>query len=114
MRKRYFPRSAPDIRDHTRVYAVRAAATARSTSSAARLGDLGEHLLGGRVDRLEGVPPVAGDELAVDEQAVAARDVDDGGVTRGPVRSRREHGSGSVVLWARREGQYRLGESSAT
>jgi hypothetical protein len=34
IRKRYFPRSAPLIRDHTRVYAVRAALTARSTSSA--------------------------------------------------------------------------------
>ena len=46
-------------------------ATARSTSPA-RPGDLGQHLLGGRVQRLE-VPPVGGrDELAVDEQAVLA------------------------------------------
>ena len=40
------------------------------------LGDLGEHLLGGRADRLEGCA-VAVDELAVDEQAVRRLDVDD-------------------------------------
>ena len=34
MRKRYLPRSAPGIRPQTRSYAVRAAATARSTSAA--------------------------------------------------------------------------------
>ena len=33
MRKRYLPRSAPLIRDQTRVYAVRAALTAASTSA---------------------------------------------------------------------------------
>ena len=33
MRKRYFPRSAPDILDQTRVWARRAAFTARSTSA---------------------------------------------------------------------------------
>jgi len=41
-----------------------------------RLGDLGEHLLGGRVDRLEGGAPAV-DELAADEQAVGRLDVDD-------------------------------------
>ena len=35
-------------------------------------GDLGEHLLGGRVDRLERLPGAV-DELAVDEQAVGRR-----------------------------------------
>ena len=34
MRKRYFPRSAPLIRDQTRVWARRAAFTAASTSDA--------------------------------------------------------------------------------
>ena len=34
IRKRYFPRSAPDMRPHTPRYAARAALTARSTSSA--------------------------------------------------------------------------------
>ncbi len=34
MRKRYLPRSAPDIRPQTPRYACRAALTARSTSSA--------------------------------------------------------------------------------
>ena len=34
MRKRYLPRSVPDIRPHTPRYAVRAALTARSTSAA--------------------------------------------------------------------------------
>ena len=40
------------------------------------LGDLGEHLLGGRVDGLERAA-VAVDELAVDEQTVRRLDVDD-------------------------------------
>ena len=34
IRKRYFPRSAPDMRPHAPRYAARAALTARSTSSA--------------------------------------------------------------------------------
>ncbi len=54
----------------------------------ARLGDLGEHLLGGRVDRLEGRAGAV-DELTVDEEAVGRLDVDDrarlgrGGVLEG-------------------------------
>jgi hypothetical protein len=42
-----------------------------------RLGDLGEGLLGGRVNRLEGRAGAV-DELSVDEQAVGGLQVDDG------------------------------------
>ena len=48
IRKRYLPRSAPLIRDQTRVYARRAALTASVDVGLVGLGDLGEHLLGGR------------------------------------------------------------------
>jgi hypothetical protein len=40
-------------------------------------GDLGEDLLGGRVDGLEGAAVTGLDELAADEQAVGRRDGDD-------------------------------------
>ena len=76
IRKRYLPRSAPHILDQTRVYARRAAFTARSTSASFGLGDLGEHLLGARADRLERLA-VTVDELAVDEEPVRRLDVDD-------------------------------------
>jgi hypothetical protein len=60
MRKRYLPRSAPLIRDQTRVYAVRAAATAASTSSllASEISASTSSVAGLTV--LNGVPPVAG------------------------------------------------------
>ena len=50
MRNRYLPRSAGRIGPQTRVNARRAAATARSTSASLPAGDLGEDLLGRRVD----------------------------------------------------------------
>jgi hypothetical protein len=43
----------------------------------ARLRDLGEGLLGGRVDRLERLAGAV-DELAADEQAIGGLQVDDG------------------------------------
>ena len=43
----------------------------------AGLGDLGEHLLGGRVDRLEPRAGLRVDELAPDEQAVPVLELDD-------------------------------------
>ena len=43
----------------------------------AGLGDLGEHLLARRADRLERLAVGAVDELAVDEQSVRRRDIDD-------------------------------------
>jgi hypothetical protein len=42
---------------------------------AAGLGDLGEHLLGGRVDRLEAAAVDRVDELTVDEEPVRGLDV---------------------------------------
>jgi hypothetical protein len=77
IRKRYFPRSAPLIRDHTRVYAVRAAFTARSTSSVvASATSASTSSVAGLIvcERRAG----AVDELAVDEQAVGGLQVDDG------------------------------------
>ena len=59
----------------------------------ARHGDLGEHLLGGRVDALERRAGAV-DELAVDEQAVRRGDVDDGPrLGRRCVLEGRGHGS---------------------
>jgi hypothetical protein len=59
MRKRYLPRSAPLIADQTRVYAVRAARTAMSTSSAlaSETSESTSSVAGLTV--LNGVPPVA-------------------------------------------------------
>ena len=54
----------------------------------AGLGDLGEHLLGGGVDRLERLAGAV-DELAVDEQAVGRLDVDDRRATRVRGRTRK-------------------------
>jgi hypothetical protein len=45
----------------------------------ARLGDLGQHLLGGRVHRLEPAVRLRFDERAADEEPVLRPDVDDGG-----------------------------------
>src|SRR4051812_3469755 len=88
IRNRYLPRSAgrigpPDAGE-------RSAGGGDGTVDVrlAAAGDLGEDLLGGRVDRLEGLTGAV-DELAVDEQAVRRRDVDDrarlgrGGVCEG-------------------------------
>ena len=75
IRKRYLARSEPGIRDHDAVGAAGGLHRAVDVVLVG-LGDLGEHLLGGRVDGLERLA-VPVDELAVDEQAVGRLDVDD-------------------------------------
>ena len=71
-------------------YAARAASTATVDVLRARLGDLGERLLGGRVDRGEPPPALRLDELAADEQPVAILEPDDvGRLGRGRVLPRR-------------------------
>ena len=55
----------------------RAALTAASTSASVGPGDLGQRLLGRRVERRERRAVRGGDLLAADEQAVALRDGDD-------------------------------------
>ncbi len=60
-------------------------------------GDLGEDLLGGRVDGLERRAVGRVDELAVDEQPVGAGDVDDGPRLRGGCVLERGHGPQSNV-----------------
>ena len=54
--------------------AARAAAAARSTSSAPGEGDLADRLAGGRVDGLEGAPVGRLDPLAADHQALRPLD----------------------------------------
>src|SRR5690606_14198204 len=67
----------------------------------ARLGDLGQDLLGGRADSLERGTSAGGDELAVDEQPVGALDVYHGaGLRRRCVLEGRHLGSSSVLVQA--------------
>ena len=77
MRNRYFARSRPDSWPHDRRCARRAARTALSTSTAVALAICGQRLLGGRVDRDEGLAAGRLDLTAVDEQAVALLELDD-------------------------------------
>ena len=62
MRKRYLARSAPGSFDH-RVEGAAGRAHGGVDVGGAGLGDLGEHLLGRRVDGLERPPSSGVDEL---------------------------------------------------
>ena len=78
IRKRYLPRSAPG---HPPPDPLVRRARRRDGAvhvGGAGLGHLGEDLLGGGADRLEGRAACGVDELAVDEQPVGRADVDDG------------------------------------
>ena len=100
--------------------AARAAATARSTSSAPPSGDLGDHLAGGRV--LDGVgPPADGvDIVAADEGSGPERRGVDGirdrdghriGSSRAAARRRRlgrVAGFGRIEVYVRRASTFRL------
>ena len=81
--KRYLARSVGEIVDQPFSKAFRAALTATSISSGVSLPDLGERLLGRRVDRLVGLLRL--DPVASDEEAVAVSELNE--VAR--LRSRR-------------------------
>ena len=77
MRNRYLARSRPGSVPHERVWARRAARTALSASAGVRLGDEGQRLFRGRVDRGERAAALGRDVAAADEQPVALLDRDD-------------------------------------
>jgi hypothetical protein len=91
IRKRYFDRSRPDIFDHTRVCARRAAFTARSTSSAeASLTSARTSSLAGEMV-LNDVPPTGSTNSPLmnrpydDLMSTIARDSGAGAYSNGPV-----------------------------